>query len=238
MDTLADELNGLLAAYWPFFAHRIVSDPGSHHVVPMERLADEAELARYLTQFASAQGESDRRGVVSLWTQWYAVSVWPALTAAAVVLGRIPPLTGGRTGLLVDPCGCPVGLLVERHSTTMTPAAALERLARNQAAPLVQRTALWGAVAPRVPWSNCANVLGWFLSELACVAHTEPLASAYRVLGERVWPDGTINPLGIGHRCAAETGRPPRRVCCLRYRLAQCGYCGDCPILPAEPTRV
>ncbi len=236
VDTLVHQLNRLLSANWPFFADRIVTDPGDRRVVSLERLTDEAALAPCLAQFATAQGESDRRGVVSLWTQWYAVSVWPALVASAVVLGRVPPLTGARTGLLVDDQGCPVGLLVGPGSDEMTPAAALERLARDQAAPLMRASAAWGRVAPRVPWSNCANVLGWFLSELAAVADSEALASAYRVLGEGVWPDGSVNPLGIGATCAAQTGRPPRRVCCLRYRLAQCGYCGDCPIMPAEPT--
>ncbi len=236
VDTLVDELNRLLATNWPFFADRVVTDPGGHQVVPMDRLAHEAELAGHLAHFAAAQGERDPRGVVSLWTQWYAVSVWPALAVGAVVLGRMPPLAPGETGLIVDADYCPMGLLVAPGASEATPAIGLERLARDQAAPLMHASARWGGVAPRVPWSNCANVLGWTLSELASIAEPEALASAYRVLGARAWPDGSVNPLGIGDCCAADTGRPPRRVCCLRYRLAQCGYCSDCPILPAEPT--
>lgn len=235
-DSLVDELNRVLATHWPFFARRVVTAPQHDRVVALAHLADEQVLARLLDDFAAAQGESDRRGVVSLWTQWYAVAVWPAFVASAVMLGRVPPLAGEATGLLVDDSGCPAGLIVGSGANEMAPAAALERLARDQAEPLLRTAACWGGVAPRVPWSNCANVLGWFLSELGPVAAPEALASAYRVMGDRAWPDGTVNPIGIGDACAEATGRPPRRVCCLRYRLAQCGYCSDCPIVPVQPT--
>ncbi len=231
---LPEALNSVVAGPWPFLQNRVLFDPGASEGIALTELQRPVVLHAYLTAFARAQGETDRRGVVSLWTQWYAVAVWPALTIASVVLGRVPALEPQRCALLLDASGCPQGILVGEGEAALPVATVLERLARHHAGPLLEAAAHWGGVATRVPWSNCANVLGWTLSELKAHSDSATLAPAYEVINAPAWADGTTNGLFVGSACDPSTGRPPRRVCCLRYRLAETPYCADCPI-PSAP---
>ncbi len=172
----------------------------------------------------------DLRGVGSLWVQWYAVTVWPPLVTAILLQGTAPWLASRETELLVDEDGCPSGLRIAPGVQSGDPATLLDELTHDHAAPLIDTIAGATATAPRVPWSNVANVLGWMLGELGAIADEATLAPGYELLTRRRGSDGHPNPLYTGAACMAATGRPARRVCCLRYRLSGFGYCGDCPI--------
>lgn len=228
--SLPDKLNALLRERWSFCTDRIVYQPGASDAIPLTGPdARQALVARFEQYCRSMPGE-DRRGLGSLWAQWYAVTVWPPLVTGILLRGAAPRLDAAETALLVDDDGCPVGLRVAPGTRSGDPATLLDTLAREHADPLLTVIAEATATAPRVPWSNVANVVGWMLGELGAIADTTALAPGYALLARRRLADGRPNPLYTGADCVPATGRPPRRVCCLRYRLSGFGYCGDCPI--------
>lgn len=228
--SLPDELNALLHERWPFCTGRIVHQAGAGDAVPLIGPdADQALVAAFEHYCRSMPGE-DRRGLGSLWAQWYAVTVWPPLVAGILLRGVAPRLDAPETALVLDDDGCPVGLRIAPGNRSGEPATLLDTLACEHARPLLGAIAEATGTAPRVPWSNVANVLGWMLGELGAVADAPTLAPGYALLGRQRLADGRPNPLYTGADCVPATGRPPRRVCCLRYRLSGFGYCGDCPI--------
>ncbi len=225
---LMAEVDALVATHWPFFQGRLRA-PETDYAIPFSLLAATAGLEPHLRSFASHYPNQDVRGVASLWSQWYAVTVWPPLLGAIVVLGAHPDVDPHRTDLILDEAGKPEALGVPRFAPTGDPTHALEQLARTQAAPLLESLARAAGVAPRVVWSNVANVLGWFLDELEPVAEASALLPARRLLQRPRWDDGLRNPLYVPTALAGPP-RAERRVCCLRYRLDDFGYCTDCPI--------
>lgn len=226
------QLNALVGERWPFLRDRIVTDNAGGTLMALDGRRRPAALASQFARFERAHGHDDARGLASLWIQWYAVSVWPPLVAGILALHRAPVLDAARTALVVGDTGQPAGLCVPTGMRAVEPAHALESLARDQAAPLVDWLSSRSAAAPRVAWSNLGNVLGWTLAELGAVLDDTASAPGHALLRRRRWSDGAPNPLFTAAPCGQETGRPPRRVCCLRYRLRGVGFCSDCPVPP------
>ncbi|MFW5970013.1 MAG: siderophore-iron reductase FhuF [Halofilum sp. (in: g-proteobacteria)] len=224
-----DALNGLLHERWAFFHDRIVHRAATDGAVPLADPDASDALNACFERWCRGMPGEDRRGLGSLWAQWYAVTVWPPLVTGILLLGTAPRLTSRDTRLLVDADGCPSGLRIATDVRIDDPAALFDRLIHH-AEPLIDTIATATATAPRVPWSNVANVTGWMLGELHAVADDATLAPGYDLLARRQRPDGCPNPLYTGACHAPATGRPARRVCCLRYRLTGFDYCGDCPI--------
>jgi ferric iron reductase protein FhuF len=228
---LPDALHALLQERWPFCCDRIVHDaPRAGDAVRLNGADASRALRDCFERWCRGMPGEDRRGLGSLWTQWYAVTVWPPIVTGILLLGRAPRFEHRETRLVVDEDGCPSGLGIASDARDGDPATLLDRLTDAHAAPLIETVAEATATAPRVPWSNVANVLGWMLSELAAIADEATLAPGYDLLRQRQRPDGRPNPLYLGASRVAAPGRPARRVCCLRYRLSGFGYCGDCPI--------
>ena len=227
---LPDALNALLRERWPFCCDRILFHPSAGVAVPLSGHDAGRALCDCFERWCGGMQGEDRRGLGSLWTQWYAVTVWPPLVAGILLLGRAPRFECRETRLLVDEDGCPSGLGIAPEVQSGDPATLLGMLTDEHATPLINAVAEATATAPRVPWSNVANVLGWMLTELGTVADEPMLAPGYELLTRRRQPDGRPNPLYLGASRVAVPGRPARRVCCLRYRLSGFDYCGDCPI--------
>lgn len=227
--SLPDTLNGLLRERWPFFSDRIVHRALVGQAIPLTGPGASDGLGACFERWCRTMPGEDPRGLGSLWTQWYAVTVWPPLITGIVLRGKAPELTPRDTQLLVDEDGCPSGLRVATGVRVDDPATLFDGLVQH-ATPLIDTIATATATAPRVPWSNVANVTGWMLGELRTLADEVALAPGYELLGRRQKPDGRPNPLYTGACAASVTGRPARRVCCLRYRLTGFDYCGDCPI--------
>lgn len=219
-------LEQMLGAHWAGLAHRVMPDATDARVIARGDLDRAQTLADCLDRFARAHPDTDLKALASLWTQWYAATTWPALAAGAVLLGVGPRLDEDEAGIVLDDDARPVGVRIGGVAVVET-AEFLETLARRQAQPVMAAAAATG-LSPRVPWSNAINVLGWMLDQLRAFADERRLESAFGVLARPYWSDGTPNPLAAGGDCA--TGRPARRVCCLRYRLQDFDYCGDCPI--------
>jgi ferric iron reductase protein FhuF len=229
---LPARLDALLGERWPFFGGRIAATAGAYEALPLPAPGDAeggAALAARFERYCQAQPGGDLRGLGSLWVQWYAVSVWPPLIAAAL-LWREGPCLDGAPALLLDASACPVGLQIAPEAARGEPTELLEKLARHQAGPLCAAVARGTRMAPRVPWSNVANVFSWMLGELGAIADGATLAPGYALLASPRFSDGAANPLFLGTGANAATGRPERRVCCLRYRLDGFGYCSDCPV--------
>jgi len=217
-------LEDVLGTHWPGVAQWVTTQREGVRELKHGDLLRPDRIASQIARFVHAHPDADDKALASLWTQWYAATTWPALVAGAVLLGSGPRLAD--TVILLDNDARPAGLRI----ASVTPVGVedfLESLTREQARPLMAAAAATG-VSPRVPWSNAINVLGWMLDQLRCVTSEARLAHGFAVLDRPVWPDGTTNPLAAPGGSA--TGRPARRVCCLRYRLQGFDYCGDCPI--------
>ncbi|HSH41764.1 MAG TPA: siderophore-iron reductase FhuF [Arenicellales bacterium] len=220
-------LDALLDRHAPELRGRIstADDDG----LDLPRLAEPAVAERALAGFRRRYPCGEPRAVASLFVQWYAATAWPSLVVALIVLNRLP--SPATTALRLDELGTPVGVIVKDHVASTTVAAGLEELIRGHAAALVANAAGAARLSPRVPWSNVSNVLGWTLEQLQSRAPDYRLDEARALLARRRFDDGAPNPLWIAEPGAWRAkGRPPRRTCCLRYRLDAVPYCGDCPV--------
>lgn len=225
-----ERLDAVLARHWPDLRGRIVVETGGRRRLAMARLAEPPVLAHALESYGRRYPGGDHRAIGSLFVQWYFATTWPGLVTALLTHGRVPPPQS--SSLRLDACGTPAGLEVRGEGEPASPQAGLERLVRDHAAALVTGVAAAARMSPRVPWSDAVNVLGWTLEQLDGFV-AQPWLNDARAFFVRRLADGTHNPLY--RRDAApgsRGGRPPRRTCCLRYRLHGVSYCGDCP-LPA-----
>jgi ferric iron reductase protein FhuF len=228
---LPARLDRFVAERWPFLAGRIFSaaapSSGRRHLV---ELGDGDGLRGCLERFARDHPGQDPRGIASLWVQWHAVSVCPGLIVAALILRQRPAGAGPDMAAGFDDAGCPTGLCIPGAARRLDAECALGMLLCACTRPIVEVATEHAAMAPRVAWSNVANVTGWMLAELRACVDAACLAPGYRLLRLRRFRDGSSNPLFTDTRVVAATGRPARRTCCLRYRLDEHPYCSDCPI--------
>jgi len=222
------QLDAIVACHAPELRGRVTVSADSNHIA-LSRLADRSVFDEALAVFSRRHPAGDRRAVVSLFTQWYAATCWPPLIVALVLLGRLPAPTSAA--LRLDDDGTPVGLIVQGEIEAKEVHAGLERLVHEHATPLVVNAALAARLSPRVPWSNVANVLGWTLERLEGLAPMHRLEEARGFFEYQRLEDGSVNPLWINDPPDwRRDGRPPRKTCCLRYRLDAVPYCSDCPV--------
>lgn len=206
-------------------------------VLPCAALTRPGVLTGLLDRFAARHGGADRRAVVSMWMQYYAVRMVYPVLAANLLLDRDLPLAPEDTLMLVGPDGSPRGFCLA-HEGGPVAAGGLERFApllRGHFAPLVEAVVSEGRIAARLAWSNVgvrfASVAE--MAEQQGLLSTAARADVEAVLERNCWPDGAPNPIGgvYGASCGEAARR--RRVCCLRYLLPDFSGCGcTCP-LPA-----
>lgn len=180
------------------------------------------ELAgRYVGSFAPG---SDRRAVLSMWSQYYLLALIPAAVAAALALRLDLPVTAVGMGVVLAPGGLPECLCLPHAgcgSQQDCPVRRLAPLLHGHLRPLAE--ALDGAGLPaRVVWSNAGHVLVW---SLGVVGGPEAERQAVRAaITAPDWAAAGGNPFAAAVRGAALT----RRVCCLRDRLGM-ATCSTCP---------
>lgn len=232
--TLAAQVADLLAPHWPAYRARWRQPAGAPDEVPFDALVSGPGMRRHLDDFCDTRPGQDRRGMASLWIQWYLVVAWPPLFTAALLCGRLPELEGPHAALVLDAEGKPEAIAAGDPVQVLDePDPALDALVHAHAAPLIEQLSCAADMAPRVAWSNASNVLGWYLAEARAFADADALAPGWRLLREPVRGNGMPNPLHVPGAATASPGeRPARRVCCLRYRLDTHPYCTDCPITP------
>ena len=223
--------------------------PGGPHARPLASLRDPAAFDATLSAFAAGLGvdrggggaASDRRALVSYWSQFYlAALATPALTAL-VRLGRPLPLAFDTTRLELDASGRPTRLLVDAtvHGAGRDSAIApgLAGLVEGHLRPFVELCHLRCGLAPRVLWGNAAAILDYVAGELgggplevrdgADAPHCAEVAAC---LGWRDGPACGRSPLAQA-LCPGAPGCRHRRACCLRHRLPGIPSCGTlCPL--------
>ncbi|GEP08282.1 siderophore-iron reductase FhuF [Methylobacterium gnaphalii] len=215
----------------------VAADPGDAGALPLSALRDPAVFDAVLARFSTGLGldTTDRRALVSYWSQFYfAVLATPALTAL-LCLGRSLPLAFEATSLACDEAGRPACLLVQPDALAAARASAcpaadgLTGLMDDHLRPLIDLCREQCGVAPRVLWGNVAVIFDYVAGELG--QESDPafadVASCLR------WPGAgarTGSPLARA-LCPGASGCARRRVCCLRQRLPGIASCGSlCPL--------
>lgn len=227
---LATRLDCVMQRCWPELRGRVIGDNGGCRCVLLRQIVEPRPLSGALATFAKRYPGGDRRALASLFLQWYLATSWPPLVTGLLMLGRVP--APESSAIRLDESGTPAGLTIQGAGAETGTQPGLEILVRDHAAALITGIlATTVRMSPRVLWSNVLNVLGWTLERLEGVADAGRLHEAHAFLSSSRLPDGSGNPLWIRQpREWRREGRPPRRTCCLRFRLAGVDYCSDCPV--------
>lgn len=182
-------------------------------MAPLSRLLAEEALQRQVAALAAGYGPGTcRLAAVSEWSLYLFAGLVSGLALLSLRGGALPadPLiaTGGsRPSALVLTLGGPGGAAASLEGS-LTPA--VERLARQS------------GLAPRLYWSNAANMLAFL-----CEAWEGRPGLARRVPPLRRLLEAP--PLQGHITYPAPGGQRRRRLCCLRDRLPGHGLCAACP---------
>ncbi|GGF58279.1 siderophore-iron reductase FhuF [Azorhizobium oxalatiphilum] len=200
-------------------------DAGSE---PATALLDPEMLNRRLDQFARRFTQPERRAVASLWAKHHFSNVLTPVIAANLMLGRDLPVALAETRLIADAGGATRTLILPHAGTPVSTGAERFRpLMEGHLRPLITAVAKTSGVGPKVLWSNFGNLFENIVhtaTQMKLPAAQDGLA----LMAARRLPDGTANPLFEPIRRTAE-GRT-RRVCCVRYLMAELDYCTTCPL--------
>ncbi|WP_168016042.1 siderophore-iron reductase FhuF [Halomonas salinarum] len=204
----------------------------------------EAELVRFGAGYGYPQGQGDRRALISLWSKWHFGALLAPYLAANLLLERDLPVGCDEVGVHLTPAGHPERLQLAHTGRPLTSLDGLMRfstLIDDHLTPLISDLATRSGASAKVFWSNVGNTFEHFLGALATHPMAQPSAveEGHRLLAARTLPGGRRNPLYQPVRyfqpepqgeTAASPPRRVRRLCCLRYRLPELGYCGNCPL--------
>lgn len=228
--------------------HQVLATP-----IPARQLFSaeglEAVLERYAGDFRTLgrrpleRQPPDRRAVMSQWSKYFLSQAIYVPVAANLLLDRQLPLALDELGLLLDDQSLVTTLVVADEGEWVNGAdgeSRLRPLMDATLAPAITRMAAHTGIAPRALWSNVGHYYAYLIDRLRELPSPPPaVAEGARLMTLRHFADGTRNPLYRPIRQVIDaTGetRCVRRVCCVRYRLPELGYCGNCP-LPAALAR-
>ncbi|MEU3609564.1 (2Fe-2S)-binding protein [Streptomyces sp. NPDC035033] len=218
------------AAVGGFFVLRTAPPPAGGDHRPLARLyagtdpADDAPLHARVDRVVAGLGAPERRVGASVAHLGLVARLWSTALGPAALHGRFPALD--PAGLHWDPAlACPDDLWWGGGETLPGTVAAL-RGAVHEAhlVPLHAAFARDGRISPRLLWGNAGSALAGALRELTrwARAHGRPEVAARAaalVRGLLDHPDlaGTVHGPALR-----------RTTCCLFYRSASGGLCGDC----------
>ncbi|GAA3086174.1 (2Fe-2S)-binding protein [Streptomyces roseofulvus] len=214
-----------------FFALRTAPPPSGGHHRPLARLyagdedpAGDAPLHARVDRVVAALGAPERRVGASVAHLGLAARLWSTALGPAALHGRFPSLDPAE--LHWDPAlGAPDDLWWSGTDTRPGTVAALrEAVQEAHLVPLHAAFARDGRISPRLLWGNAGSALAGALRELVrwSRAHGRP-GTADRAAA-------LVQGL-LDHPDLAATLRGPalrRTTCCLYYRSASGGLCGDC----------
>jgi ferric iron reductase protein FhuF len=225
---LAQLLTGPLARY----AETLLSPGTPCDAMPGERLLDPDLLTEAMERFGRRYaGPVDRRACASVWAKHhFAAWLVPGL-AVNLLRDHDLPLALREVEVVLAPEGQTAALRLTRSGRMVDPLDRFATLRDGHLAPLIAAASRAGGITPRVLWSNAGNVFENVVRTVERLAPQAPgLAEADRMMATRALPDGRLNPLFMPVRYSG--GHRQRRVCCLRYLIAELDYCSTCP-LPA-----
>lgn len=203
---------------------------------PGSDLTDPAHLDGWLATFARRFAQPERRAVASLWLKHHVSAVLTPVLAANLLLGRQMPVALEEIRFIPGPEGVAEALVLPHAGTAVSradPFARFQPLLEGHLAPLIKATARTSGIAPKVLWGNVGN---WFdlLATEAQAMRADGAGDARALLDQERAPNGARNPLFAAVRHTREGRR--RKVCCLRYLIAELDLCDTCPLPAAVRT--
>lgn len=199
---------------------------------------DPAKLEHAVALFANRYPGGDLRAIASLWSKWhFSATAIPTLTAH-LLLNRELPVSLDELHVLIDDQGATQRIWLPHEGKTFTTLDTTERFTKlvdQHWVPLIERLSALSGVAPRVFWSNAGGYVDYYVNALAAhpfVDHNA-LAATRALLSSRTL-NGLRNPLFEPLRTYQPNGseevKQVRKLCCLRYLLADIDVCGNCPL--------
>lgn len=190
---------------------------------------------RLMMRFAMLYPDSDRRALVSMWSQWHFGALIIPATVAILLGERDVPVELDRVAIVPQEAGLTSAIVIPDEGAARCDGGdPFARLFEGHVAPLVTQLSGQFRVSPRLLWANAAAIFEWTLQQLpAELADPQALAAARQRLERRLEPSGQRNPMCEAVRYPVEQGEPVRRrkLCCLRYLLAGVADCGSlCPV--------
>lgn len=188
-----------------------------------------------MARFATLYPQSDRRALVSMWSQWHFGALVIPATVAILTCDRDLPLELDRIAIVPQEAGLTSAIVIpDEGAPRCAGDDPFARLFEGHVAPLVTQLAGQFRVSPRLLWANAAAIFEWTLQQMPVeLADARALAAARLRLERRLEPSGQRNPMCDAVRYPMEQGDPVRRrkLCCLRYLLADVADCGSlCPL--------
>lgn len=211
----------------------VLPGDGAETVSGQELLAGGAD--RLMARFAALYPDSDRRALVSMWSQWHFGALVIPATVAILLDNRDLPLDLDRVAIVPQEAGLTSAIVIPDEGTPRcADGDPFTRLFEGHVAPLIALLTGQFRVSPRLLWVNAAQIFEWTLQQLPIgLVDPQALAAARLRLERPQEPSGQRNPM-FGAVCyPIEQCEPVRRrkLCCLRYLLAGVADCGSlCPL--------
>jgi hypothetical protein len=198
----------MLEEFGPFFAISLHAAPPPMPWRPLDQLDSAPELTDRVSEVQDSLG-TDRRVAASV-AQLGLVArlVAPVLAAAA----RHGVLLELADGYWQPPLTSTFALSLPAGTAPVSAGALADCVQHGPVAELSTAIGRLGSVSPRVLAGNVASAVNGAALQLGPAAYPAAAGMLAGIPGEDAQP-------GPGFR---------RRSCCLRYRVAGAGYCGDC----------
>jgi len=238
--SLAPLFSGELAAY----AETLVLADDPRPAIAGADLTDPSMLGDLMRTAAAHIGDGDLRAQMSLWCIDYVHILMPVAVVANLILNKQMPLRLEDIAVILDDEGMPEAIRIRDDgifNETQDAFAAFAPMIRGNLQPLIEAWSAFSGIAPRVLWTNAANLYEAILRGLEQFPHVPPgvIAEGERLITSSEWPDGWRNPFRrpVIYRPDHPTTQRWRRICCVRYLIPRYDYCSNCPHLLAEAQR-
>lgn len=200
--------------------------------IPVCHLLDPEAVSALIDRYAATHAEgTDRRGLASIWAQYFFGVLLPPL-AIAVLTADAP----AAADLALWRMHLSASALPDRFEIACADPAFPTDLAAFETviAPLVDSLHRATRLSRRVLWNSVGNVLEWGLTEQgkkapALAARLRPALDLFAQ--DLLSPD---HPNPLYRPVAYVEDLRIRTVCCLRNRLPELGNCGNCPLTHAD----
>lgn len=203
-------------------------------------------LTHVLATFGAGWHDPEPRAVATQFSKYWFRGVIPPVLVCAAAGRAAPAVDPDGLRLDTDAGGIPHLIACDDPAIAQTPAdsdALVEGLFAQHLDQVVELLSEWSGLAPRVFWSNAANVVAWYLDNL----RQEPATAAGAATLAMRWSDAARhprfeghNPLHMPYTCPDDADAPAarrRRICCARYLSADCDLCETCPLNRASAAR-